>query len=315
MTGGTDFELRVRSRTRAAEGVMLFELERPGGVLPNWSPGSHIDVLLPDGRERQYSLCSLPSERELWRIGVLREHDGSGWLHDNALPGTSLRVRGPSNHFVFAPSAGRRYLFIAGGIGITPMLPMLASAAAAGNDFRLLYAGRSRSCMAFLGKLQELYGDRVEPFPSDEGRRLDLGAELDEAVPGTVVYACGPSRLMTEVEQRMASWPRGSLHLERFEAKVLGPPLWSEPFEVDLMLSGITVQVPPDRSILDAVEQAGVLALSSCRVGTCGTCEVPVVDGEVEHRDSVLSAEEQEDNRSMMICVSRAACPRITIEL
>ena len=315
MTGGTSFELRVRSRTMAADDVALFELERVDGVLPNWTPGSHIDIVLPDGTERQYSLCSAPGDRALWRIAVLREQQGSVWLHENAREGTVLRARGPNNHFSFAPSAGRRYLFIAGGIGITPLVPMLAAAEAAGSEFRLLYAGRTRSAMALLTELQEAYGERVEVFASDEGRRLDLAALVGAPLPGTIVYACGPARLLEDLEQTMSTWPAGSLHLERFEAKVLGPPVWQEPFEVELLLSGMTVEVPPDRSILDVVEDHGVLALSSCRAGTCGTCETPVLEGEIDHRDSVLSPEEQSANRTMLICVSRAACPRIMLEL
>lgn len=304
----------VRTRTAAADGVVLLELERPGGALANWSPGAHIDVVLPDGRERQYSLCSEPGE-PTWRIGVLREHDVSAWLHDHAWEGTALRVRGPSNHFLFAPTAGRRYVFVAGGIGITPILPMTRRAAAAGADFRLLYAGRSRRTMAFVGELESVLRDRIEVFAADEGRRLDLDREFAAPVERTIVYACGPARLLEAIEHAMAGWPRSSLHLERFEARVLGPPVWPESFEVDLLLSGLTVEVDPGVTILDAVEAEGVVVPSSCRVGTCGTCEVAVVDGDVEHRDSVLSPEEQEDNRTMMICVSRAACPRITIEL
>ena len=168
---------------------------------------------------------------------------------------------------------------------------------------------------AFGPDLAELYGDRVEVFAADEGRRLDLDTRLGTPASRTVVYACGPARLLESLDAAMSGWPRGSLHVERFEAKVLGPPVWTEPFEVDLMMSGLTVVVPPEKSILDVVEEYGAVVPSSCRVGTCGTCEVPVIDGDVEHRDSVLSPEEQETNRTMMLCVSRAACPRITIEL
>jgi ferredoxin-NADP reductase len=304
----------VRRRTEAADGVVLLELAREGGALPNWAPGAHVDVVLPDGRERQYSLCSEPGAPE-WRIGVLRESGASAWLHAHAVEGAGLRVRGPRNHFLFAPTAGRRYVFVAGGIGITPILPMLARAAAAGAGFRLLYAGRSRRTMAFLDDLRDAYGDRVEVFAADEGARIDLAAELGEPAERTIVYACGPLRLLDGIETAMAGWPRSSLHVERFEAKPLGPPVWPGPFEVDLLMSGTTVEVGPGESVLDAVEAAGAVVPSSCRVGTCGTCEVAVLDGEIEHRDSVLSAEEQADSRTMMICVSRAACPRITIEL
>lgn len=315
MSAGASFEVVVAARSEPAEGVVALELERPGGVLPNWGPGAHIDVILADGRERQYSLCSDPADRERWRIGVLRERDVSDWLHENAHVGTTLRVRSPSNHFTFAPTAGRRYVFVAGGIGITPILGMMRAAVAAGNTATLLYAGRSRASMAFLDELVAAYGDRIEVFAADEGARLDIPTRFASPEALTVVYACGPARLLTALEDALAHWPRGSLHVERFEARTLGPPIWQDEFEVDLMLSGETLVVPPGRSILDVAEEHGVLVLSSCRVGTCGTCEVAVVDGEIEHRDSVLSPEEQDDSRTMMICVSRAACPRITLEL
>lgn len=315
MSAGVSFDAVVRERRDAADGVVVLDLERATGTLPHWSPGAHIDVVLPDGLERQYSLCGSPTARGTWRIGVLREREGSVWLHENAHVGSTLRVRGPANHFLFAPTAGRSYVFVAGGIGITPIVPMVEAAEAAGAAWTLLYVGRSRRTMAFVDELEERYGERVEVFAGDEGRRLDLGQRLGTPVARTVVYACGPARLLEALDATMAVWPRGSLHVERFEAKVLGPPVWTEPFEVDLMMSGLTVTVPPDRSILDVVEESGIVVPSSCRVGTCGTCEVAVVDGEIEHRDSVLSPEEQDANRTMMPCVSRAACERITLEL
>ncbi|MEW1708930.1 PDR/VanB family oxidoreductase [Microbacterium sp. NPDC089190] len=315
MSAGVSFDAVVRERRDAADGIVVLDLERATGTLPHWSPGAHIDVVLPDGLERQYSLCGSPSARGTWRIGVLREREGSVWLHENAHVGATLRVRGPANHFLFAPTAGRSYVFVAGGIGITPIVPMIEAAEAAGAAWTLLYVGRSRSTMAFVDELEQRHGDRVEVFAADEGRRLDIPRRLGTPVARTVVYACGPARLLEALDATMAVWPRGSLHVERFEAKVLGPPVWTEPFEVDLMMSGLTVTVPPERSILDVVEENGIVVPSSCRVGTCGTCEVAVVYGDVEHRDSVLSPEEQEANRTMMPCVSRAACDRITLEL
>jgi ferredoxin-NADP reductase len=316
VSAGGEFEVRVRRRVEAADRIVLLELESTSGApLPGWSPGAHIDVVLPDGREAQYSLCADPTDRSWWRIGVLKETGVSAHLHDAVREGDRLTVRGPRNHFAFAPFPGRRYLFIAGGIGITPIYSMLASAAAAGNESRLVYAGRSRSGMAFAEELAGAYADTAQFFASDEGTRADIGVLLAEPQPGTIVYCCGPRRLIEAVEAAAAHWPRGAVHLERFEAKVLGEPIWNEPFEVELMLSGMTVTVEPDETILDVVERNGVLVPSSCRVGTCGTCEVAVVDGEIEHRDSVLSPEEQEDSFAMMVCVSRARCPRITLEL
>ena len=313
-----ELALRVEGRVDAADGVVVLDLVRPdGGALPAWTPGAHIDVVLPDGSgERQYSLCGDPAWTGRWRIAVLREDGGRGGsvaLHGLAV-GQAIAVRGPANHFAFEPSAGHEYLFVAGGIGITPIAAMVRAAASAGVPWRLLYAGRSRRSMAFVEDLTGEHGDRVEVFAADEGLRADVGALL-AASPDAVVYCCGPSRLIEAVEQACADRPAGRLHLERFEAKHLGAPVWDEPFEVELLLSGITVTVAPERSILEVVEEQDVLALASCRTGTCGTCEVPIVEGEVDHRDSVLSPEEQDDNFAMMICVSRAACPRIVIEL
>lgn len=311
-------DLRIIRRIEAAEGVVLLDLERPDGDgLPIWTPGAHVDVLLPAGLgERQYSLCGDPAERGRWRIGVLREPGGRGgsdWLHDRS-EGDVLRVRGPRNHFAFQPRPGREYLFVAGGIGITPISAMVQAADRAGVEWRLVYAGRSRASMALLTDLVGRHGERVQVFAGDEGARADVQALLD-AAPDAVVYCCGPSRLIEAVQQAGAGRGSGHLHLERFEARAMEAPVWTEPFEVELLLSGITVTVPPDRSILEVAEEQGVLALASCRVGTCGTCETPIVDGVIDHRDSVLSPEEQDDDFAMMICVSRAACPRIVLEL
>ncbi len=309
-------EAVVAARAELATDVVALDLAgADGAAMPPWTPGAHIDVLLPEGGERQYSLCGDPGT-DRWRIAVLREEGGRGgsrYLH-GLTNGDRLRVRGPANHFAFEPQAGREYVFIAGGIGITPIAGMVRAAEAAGASWRLVYAGRSRDSMAFVTELTGQHGDRVEVFARDEGVRADVPALL-AAAPDAVVYCCGPARLIAAVEEACAGRPSGRLHLERFTARELGAPLYDEPFEVDLLLSGLTVTVPPERTILEVVEEEGVLALSSCRVGTCGTCEVPIVDGEVDHRDSVLSPEEQGDNFAMMICVSRAACPRITIEL
>ncbi len=305
MTG--EITVRVETRTMAAASVVLLDLvANAGGDLPAWEPGSHIDVLLPRGGERQYSL--LPSEPGRWRIGVLREADGRGgslWLHDEVEVGRTIRVRGPRNHFAFAPAPGVRYLFLAAGIGITPIASMVAAAPPGSYEFH--YSGRSREGMALL----EHFPDAVLHV-SDEGSRLDLAAVVAAQEPGTQIYCCGPAHFIEAVE---AVADGHSLHVERFEARTLGEPVWNEPFEVELELSGETLTVEPGRSILEVVEAAGVFVLSSCREGTCGTCETPVIEGEVEHRDSILTPDEQAQNSVMYICVSRAACPRLVLEL
>lgn len=297
-------DLVVSAVEAAAEGVVALTLT--GDNLPDWTPGAHIDLILGDGLVRQYSLCGRTSDPGRWRIAVLLAPESRGGsAHAHKLQaGDTVRVRGPRNHFPVV--ASRRYLFLAGGIGITPLLPMIAEVSAAGADWELHYGGRSLTSMAFAG---ELRGDRVH---LTEGR-LDLSL-LDDPRPDTLVYACGPEGMLAAVEERCAAWPAGSLHLERFTAR----PMANEPdseFELVLQHSGRTVRVPAGQSVFETVRQAGVSVLGSCLEGICGTCETEVIDGEVDHRDSVLDDEERASNEVMMICVSRCAGPRLTLAL
>jgi ferredoxin-NADP reductase len=224
-----------------------------------------------------------------------------------------VRVRGPRNHFTLVDAP--RYLFLAGGIGITPILPMVAAAEAAGADWRLVYGGRTRASMAFRDRLEERHPGRVDVRPQDETGLLDLASLLDEPAEGTAVYCCGPEPLLAAVEERCAAWPAGALHLERFAPKAGADDGPREAFEVELAQSGTTLTVPADRSILEVVEEAGVGILSSCREGTCGTCETGVLEGVPDHRDSVLTSEEQAENDAMMICVSRSCSARLVLDL
>ncbi|MGW2046090.1 PDR/VanB family oxidoreductase [Streptomyces sp. NPDC001858] len=305
-------ELVVEWREFAADGVLALTLRHPlGEPLPAWEPGAHIDVVLGPGLERQYSLCGDPADRAAWRIAVLREpagRGGSAQVHEQVRQGDKVRVRGPRNHFALRPAPG--YRFVAGGIGITPVLPMLAAAEAAGAEWSLLYGGRSRASMAFTGELAG-YGDRVTVAPQDESGLLDLGSVLDTLPEGTLVYACGPGPLLDAVEERC---PAGALHVERFQAKEQ-PAGQDGEFEVELAQSGHTLTVAPGVSVLDTVRAAGVEVLYSCTEGTCGTCETDVLEGEPEHRDSVLSPEEREAGETMMICVSRCRGKRLVLDL
>ncbi|GIJ27354.1 ferredoxin [Micromonospora qiuiae] len=317
MTGDSlaGVELVVTGREQVAAEVVALTLARPdGGDLPEWAPGAHVDLELGPGLVRQYSLCGDPAERTTLRIAVQREPDGRGgsrFVHDRLTTGATVRVRGPRNNFRLV--AAERYLFIAGGIGITPLRPMVAAADAAGADWRLVYGGRSRASMAFAEALRDKYGDRVGLYPQDETGLLDLAGLLGR--PGTgLVYCCGPEALISAVEERCRSWPSGCLHVERFTpTDATGGEQTT--IEVELALSGRTVTVPPGTPILDAVEQAGVQVLSSCREGTCGTCETTVLAGEPEHRDSLLTEQERAAGDTMMICVSRARTPRLVLEL
>ncbi len=310
-----DLRLRVSRRTEGAEGVVVLELTDPtGAALPAWTPGAHIDLRLTDELVRQYSLCGDPADQGTWRIGVLREpagRGGSAHVHDQLTEGSDVDVRGPRNHFELVPSP--RYVFIAGGIGITPVLPMTAAARAAGADWELHYGGRSRRSMAFLTELAE--AATVTVHPQDEVGLLDLDALLGTPRADTAVYCCGPEPLLAAVEERCAAWPVGALHVERFAPKQVGEPVRADSFEVELAVSGTTITVTPGQSVLEAVEAAGVSVLSSCQEGTCGTCETTVLAGEVDHRDSLLTPQEQAANDTMFICVSRAACPRLVLEL
>ncbi|MEU5962214.1 PDR/VanB family oxidoreductase [Micromonospora parva] len=311
----TGVELVVAGRDQVAADVVALRLCRAdGGELPEWTPGAHIDLELGGGLARQYSLCGDPADRSMLRIAVRREPDGRGGsrlVHERLTVGATVRVSGPRNTFPLVPA--RRYLFVAGGIGITPLAPMVAAADAAGADWRLVYGGRTRATMAFATTLREKYGDRVSLHPQDETGLLDLAGLLGR--PGTgLVYCCGPEPLITAVEELCRGWPPGCLHVERFTARGdAGAP--DTTIEVELALSGRTVTVPPGTPILRAVEEAGVQVLSSCREGTCGTCETPVLAGVPEHRDSLLTAQERAAGDTMMICVSRARTPRLVLEL
>ncbi|BCJ57544.1 PDR/VanB family oxidoreductase [Micromonospora endophytica] len=317
MTGDNpiDKDLLVAGREEVAVGVAVLTLCRPdGNDLPAWSPGAHVDLALGPDLVRSYSLCGDPADRGAWQVAIQREPDGRGGsrlAHERLTPGTTVRVRGPRNNFALRPA--RRYLFVAGGIGITPIRPMVAAADAAGADWRLVYGGRSRTSMAFAATLREKYGDRVSLHPQDETGLLDLDGLLHRPT-GELVYCCGPASLIDAVLQRCQAWPSGTLHIERFTAVATEAGVETA-VEVELALSGRTVTVPPGTSILAAVEQAGVQVLSSCREGTCGTCETTVLAGEPEHRDSLLTEEERAAGDTMMICVSRARSPRLTLEL
>ena len=311
-------DLVVTARNMRAEGVISLTLADPTGAkLPAWTPGAHIDVLLDDTVVRQYSLCGSPGDQHNWRIGVLLDPGGRGGsrrVHETMNVGDAVAVRGPRNHFPLL--AADRYVFIAGGIGITPMLPMLEAATDAGAAWQLFYGGRSRESMAFIGELAR-YGDRVTLWPEDTRGMLPLDEILSSPSDGVFIYCCGPEGLLTATERQCAAWPVGALHVERFAAKPK-PEAATEgdsAFEVVCRRSGVTVMVPPDKSIIDVLEENGVSVLSSCLEGVCGTCETAVLAGTPDHRDSLLTQEERETNEYMMVCVGRALSDRLELDL
>jgi ferredoxin-NADP reductase len=308
--------LRVHAKTPQAEDVVTVTLTDPDGRrLPDWTPGSHIDLVLSNSLTRQYSLCGDRWDAYSYRIGVLREpasRGGSAFVHQQLEPGHLVGVSAPRNNFPLVPS--QRYLFIAGGIGITPILPMVHQADLLGADWQLLYGGRKRASMAFLDDLTA-YGDRVRIHPQDESGHLPLAAYVGEPRHGVRIYCCGPGPLLAAVEAVCAQWPRHSLRTERFVAEEHGPAVLDGPFEVELARSGTTVTVTPDVSVLDAVHAAGVEVLSSCRQGTCGTCETTVLSGYPDHRDALLDDDERAAGDCMFICVSRSCTDRLVLDL
>ncbi|WP_067672954.1 PDR/VanB family oxidoreductase [Nocardia miyunensis] len=309
--------LLVSRRASLTSEVILLELRHPEGrELPAWSPGSHIDLLLPDEMVRQYSLCGDPADATTWTVAVFLEPEGRGgsaYIHRSLQEGTTVRTRGPRNHFAFG--SGKRVLFIGGGIGITPLIPMMAEATERGLDWELHYGGRSRTTMAFADDLLTRFGsDRVHLIPQDERGLIDLETLIGTPRTDTTIYCCGPAPLLDAVETRCAAWPTDALHIERFTAKAVDDDQ-NTSFEIELSATGVTLTVPQDRSILDVLDDQDVPVPSSCRDGTCGTCETMVLEGVPEHRDSVLSPSEQESNETMMVCVSRSRTPRLVLDL
>jgi ferredoxin-NADP reductase len=308
--------LRVTSKDVQAEGVLTLELAAPsGGRLRDWTPGSHIDLVLPNGLTRQYSLCGDRWDPSTYRVGVLLEPEsrgGSTYVHDSLQPGDLVGVGGPRNNFPLVPS--EQYLFVAGGIGITPILPMVRQAEMLGADWRLLYGGRRRDSMAFLGEL-ERYGDRVLVRPQDEYGLLDLAGFLGAPRHGVRIYSCGPGPLLAAMERTCGDWPPHTLRTERFVAEEAGAPARTAPFEVELARSGTTVTVTPEMTVLEALNGVGVEVLSSCRRGVCGTCETTVLAGRPDHRDALLDDDERDVNDCMYICVSRSRDERLVLDL
>ncbi|MET1007276.1 MAG: PDR/VanB family oxidoreductase [Propionibacteriaceae bacterium] len=309
--------LRVTSVRLVAAGVTELVFEHVEGLpLPDWQPGSHIDVQLGPDLVRQYSLCGSTEDRHRWQIAVLREPEsrgGSAALCERVQAGDVLLATGPRNHFELQPSP--RYLFIGGGIGITPLIPMIKRALAAGADWRLVYGGRTEASMAYRTELRDLDPDRVLEWPQDHRGLIDLDSLLTAPQPDTLIYCCGPEPLIAAVEARSRHWPHGALHVERFAPRPVAEDTPNGSFEVELVDSDAVLFVPADRSILEVIDEAGIYVLSNCEEGTCGTCQTTVLGGVPDHRDSILDEDERAANDTMMICVSRSLSSRLVLDL
>lgn len=282
-----------------------------GAVLPPWQPGAHIDVQLITRHERQYSLCGDPADVHGYRIAVLREEfsrGGSHYIHTFLRVGSRVWVRPPRNLFTLSDAPA--FHLLAAGIGITPILAMARHLAAEGADWRMTYLVRRRDDVAFAADLAAL-GDRVQIHVGAESGRLDLSALYSGLAAGTAVYACGPQRFVDALDDLAGSMPDGAtLHVERFEPKPreFRP---NEPFTVTAARSGVTVEVPADRTMMVSLQRAGVPMEGSCLRGICGSCAVGVLDGTPEHRDSLTG---DDASMTMYPCVSRALSPTLVID-
>ena len=311
--------LRVARKDVLAEGVVRLRLEEPHGArVPDWTPGAHIELVLPTEDQgalsRHYSLCGDRWEAGSYEVAVLNEPNskgGSRYIHETMAVGDMVTVGTPRNNFPLTQAT--RFEFIAGGIGITPSMTMIAAAEQLGVDWRLHYGGRARASMAFLDEL-ERFGDRVVIWPQDEKGHLDLSF-LKESVEGGRVYCCGPEPLLNAVAGAASAWPSWAVRFERFVPATLPEPVRTEPFELELAVSKKCVTVGTDETVLSALSDAGVAVLSSCNEGVCGTCEVGVLRGTPEHRDSLLNDGERAKNDRMFVCVSRAISDRLVLDL
>ena len=309
--------LRVTRNDRIADGIHLLEFRDPNGKpLPEFSAGAHIAVRVPNGLVRKYSLCNDPAERDRYQIAVKRESNGRGGscnLTDNVKAGDELTVTAPVNDFGLPPRT-QDFLFIAGGIGVTPIMAMIRQVVAEGKRFRLFYCSRSPETTAFRDELSRPQFKNMVTIHYDEGdasRSLDLRPILAERKNREHLYCCGPRPLMEAVRAMTDHWSSTAVHFEAFsEAETHKAD--DKPFKVRLARSGTVLDVPTSKTILEALREHGLEVPSSCETGTCGTCRTKLLAGEVDHRDLVLAEHERKD--AIMICVSRARSDEITID-
>lgn len=312
--------LRIEAIHPVALGVRSFTLRhRDGSALPPFEAGAHIELLLPNGLTRSYSLLNAPGETNSYQVAVHQSptsNGGSRYMHESLTEGLVLQATEPRNHFPLNEQAARTCL-IAGGIGVTPLMAMARRLSALGRPWELHVCARTPEHAAFVTELQALAdesGNRLlchfDHVPG--GKSLDIAALVGASAPDTHFYCCGPNGMLEAFEAATAGC-RDRAHVEYFTPKA--EAALDGGFEVKLAQSGLVLQVPAGRSILDVVTEAGINVLTSCREGICGSCETRIIEGQADHRDSVLSPEEQEENTTMMICCSGARSPRLVLDL
>ncbi|MDO8284253.1 MAG: PDR/VanB family oxidoreductase [Rhodoferax sp.] len=322
MSSASILSVRVARKAQEATDICTFELVAVDGApLPSFSAGSHVDVYLPGGLTRQYSLCNDPKETHRYLIGVLRDpasRGGSEAMHHQVQEGQMLQISAPKNHFGLAHDA-RRSLLLAGGIGVTPILCMAERLAMTDADFAMHYCTRSRDRAAFLQRITaSSYASRVQ-LHFDDGaaeQKLDMVALLTAPQAGVHLYVCGPKGFMDAVLKtaREKGWPENQLHYEFFGAEVAKSDS-DAGFEVQLASSGRVIAVAKDQTVTQALSAAGVEVLTSCEQGVCGTCLTRVLSGVPDHKDMYLTPEEQAANDQFTPCCSRAKTARLVLDL
>jgi ferredoxin-NADP reductase len=305
----------VRETRIIADNVLELCLESSSGErLPDWTSGAHIDLILPGGLTRQYSLCGDRWDAYTYRVAVLHEPNGRGasaFIHDHLRAGDKVEFGVSRNNFRLVPA--EQYVFLAGGIGITPLFPMIYQADLLGADWHLIYVGRSHTMMAYCDALAG-YGDRVSFIARNQpggDEPIELLGHWSTRLPSAPVYCCGPELLVSAAVDRAAGWHSHRLRIERFIPVAPPSSASDKPFTVELRRSGVTLSVGPGQSVLDTVANAGASVLSSCQRGTCGTCETGVLEGTPDHRDSIMDDIERADADYMFICVSRSTPTRL----
>jgi ferredoxin-NADP reductase len=309
-------DVRVVQISYRAAGIHSFTLAPAAGtVLPPFSAGAHVEVRLPNGMNRPYSLHNRPGQTDRYEIAVKLEPAGRGgsrFLHEHVRVGDILPISPPINHFELVES-GPRYVLIGAGIGVTPIIAMARRLKEIGADFVLHYCGRSREALAFLDDATDICGDRLHCHldGGDPSRGLDVGRLVGEAASDTQIYCCGPTSLNTAVREAASGAHREHLHFENFAPPVAAAT--GAAAEIELAGTGKIIGLQPGQSVLDALRMGGYAMESSCEAGTCGACKTRLLAGEVDHQDFVLTDDEQRD--WMMVCVSRPKGGRIKLDL
>lgn len=311
---------RVKNLRHEAEGILSIELfPANGATLAPFTAGSHIDLHLPHGLVRSYSLMNSPDEQNRYVVGVLNDRNsrgGSRWVHDYLRVGAPLSISLPRNNFPLEVTATHSVL-VAGGIGITPLYCMLHQLLALGKSVELIYCARSRNEAALLEALAAEDVKITYHFDEEQGGPPDLIALLADRPGGAHFYCCGPAAMLAGFERACESLDYANVHIERFSAieQAAGTAAGDEGYQVVLKSSALTLEVPAGKPLLDVLLDAGVDVEYSCCEGTCGACETRVLEGEVAHRDSVLSKAIRESNKVMMICVSGCKGSRLVLDL